>query len=124
MDDDLDNEDLAENKYKINKTLLSTMQKEKKKVFSLPIKTEDGQVLQNFKRIHESSDEEENDKEREIKNKIKTSKNKENELVKDDKPKSVLEIIREKTQTLERNKEKIAFLSRQIIANPQIEVKL
>jgi FtsZ-interacting cell division protein YlmF len=41
---------------------------------------------------------------------------------KQERPKSTMELIREKNELLEKNKEKISYLSRSVIGNPQQEV--
>jgi hypothetical protein len=118
MDQELNDEELFENRYQANNSLLKEMEKEKRKKLALPIKDESGLLVDNFTEIAD------NEKEAESKA-VKKQKNVVESLpIEEYKPKTAFELIRLKTEIIEQCKEKIAYLSRMVISNPQEEVSL
>ena len=87
--------------------------------FKLPIKTQEGYLVKNMrKNVEKTEQTEQATKEPKVKREaIK-------ETQPEQAPKTVIELIREKKLVLEKNKEKIALFSRDILQNPQEEVIL
>ncbi len=108
------NDESIEINYKIKSSLLKQNANEQLKSKFLPIKTQTGQLLKN-NRLEEVIDNE---------NDSKVDNNQEEEKLEmiEEKSKSIIEIINEKKILFEKNREKIAHLSHDILQNPQGEV--
>lgn len=96
--------------------MIKTIEREKKVKLALPIKTATGKVVQNY--VDEDDD---SGKENGTENKEQVSEKP--DVVEEERPKSAMELIREKNEFFEMSKEKIAYLCRQVMANPQEEMK-
>ncbi|CAF0732006.1 unnamed protein product [Brachionus calyciflorus] len=112
-----DEESNLEANYKAKPSMIKKMNEQAKKLsLALPIKTKSGQLMKNIHTLeHDDDDKEENvvESEQLIQEKV----------IEDEKPKSVLDIIREKKEFFDKAKIRIAFLSRGILENPQSEMK-
>lgn len=105
-----------EAKYQASSSIIKKLNEErKKKTLSLPIKTKSGQLIKN---VHTLEDEK--------KDKIEESEvveEKNSIEIEDEKPKSALDIIREKKDFFDKSKSRIAYLCRGILENPHGEMK-
>ncbi|RNA30303.1 nucleolar complex 3 -like protein, partial [Brachionus plicatilis] len=107
--------ELPEAKYHASSSTIKKFnENNKKKTLALPIKTKFGQLVKN---VHTFEDE--------VKEKKKEVKPEEiNEIkIEDEKPKSAMDIIREKKEFFDKSKSRIAFLCRGILENPHGEMK-
>lgn len=89
--------------------------------FALPIKTQDGQIIRKARKIDDDLEVNE-EKNEQTENKVNGSEKRDQEEDQEEKPKTAIDLIRRKKEILEKTKEKIAFLSRQVIENPQEQV--
>lgn len=113
----------------MNYQLKSLSLKKKKKTgderrmveLALPIKTREGKLMRNARAI----DHEKDVTMKEDDEKTTNDSNQNGQVVPqdDEKPKTALDLIRERKLVLEKTKEKIAHLSRQVIENPQQQVE-
>ena len=87
------------------------------KNFALPIKTSTGLLVKNARQI-DSDTEESGSKNKKVKKYEETLKPAITPA------KTFIEILREKREAIEKNKEKIASYSREVLQNPQEEVIL
>ncbi len=120
MDEDADNDDTIENQYKVNKKLVQNLEVEKRVKLALPIKTMDGLIVANYAKLKEVEEIEQLKKE----NVIEEEQNNEDDTFEPEpeRAKSAIELIQEKREFLEKSKEKIAYLARSFMGNPQEEV--
>lgn len=119
---------IAEANYNLKSSFLrKTYEKKKTLQLALPIKTSEGRLVKN---ILEINDEPPTPTEAEA-NADKIRVNEKNEKAatiarekekNEEAPKSLMDLIRDRRNLIEKSKEKIAFLSRQIIENPQEQV--
>jgi hypothetical protein len=119
---------IAEANYNLKSSFLrKTYEKKKTLQLALPIKTSEGRLVKN---ILEINDEPPMRTEAEA-NADKIRVNEKNEKAatiarekekNEEAPKSLMDLIRDRRNLIEKSKEKIAFLSRQIIENPQEQV--
>ena len=111
----------------MSKSFVKNIEREKLVKLALPIKTPTGQIAENYLRLDENEAAEEEEKKR-IKAEAIVDDGEilemhtEQIVVKIEKPTSAIGLIREKKMLFEISKEKISFLSRQFISNPQEEV--
>ena len=111
-----DEEDHIESRYRVNRSLIKTIEREKKVKLALPIKTATGKLVQNYMAEDDSDEETVTEKE--------PVQEKHQVVVEEERPKTAMELIREKNEFFEMSKEKIAFLCRQVMSNPQEQVIL
>ena len=102
---------------------MNGMKADVRRAFSLPIKTESGLMVKAHDKheIEEAAEAEEVEQKKPAAKVAKIAKPN-NKEVKAERPKTTLELIQEKKQILDKNKEKIASYSRDILQNPQDEV--
>lgn len=112
--------DSIESNYKVkNYIKTETTEKQRVKMFALPIKTSSGLVMKNSRPIEDQSEDEEPESKKQI-----LDKNEPTPVIELEEPKTFIELLREKKVQLEKNKEKIAIFSRDVLQNPQDEVIL
>lgn len=109
------------------KKMFADVAKNSRLQLSLPIKTKEGLVVKN-KRVLEEVDENETTETggNEAQNGVENLENGNGAIDHaevDESPKSFIELIRDKKEFMEKAKEKIATLSRNIIENPQEQVR-
>ena len=103
-----------ESKYKVKDYIKKDSTEKKGKTLALPIKTANGLVVKNA-RSYDSENEDEEPKKKKAAQYPETPKSVET-------PKTFVEMIREKKEAIEKNKEKIAAYSKEVLQNPQEEV--
>ena len=103
-----------ESKYKIKDYIKSDSTEKKLKKLALPIKTANGLLVKNA-RSYDSENEDEEPKLKKAAQYPEVPKSVET-------PKTFIEMIRDKKEAIEKNKEKIATYSKEVLQNPQEEV--
>lgn len=103
-----------ESKYKIKDYIKSDSTEKKLKKLALPIKTANGLLVKNA-RSYDSENEDEEPKMKKAAQYPEVPKSVET-------PKTFIEMIRDKKEAIEKNKEKIATYSKEVLQNPQEEV--
>ncbi len=112
---DANESEVFEASYKVKAYLKEREKARNQKIFALPVKNESGQIVRNTRKPMEDVQEPKIAKKEAA---IVLEKEKEVE-----KPKTAIEMIREKKECLDKNKQKIALFSRDILQNPQEEVR-
>lgn len=105
--------------YKVKTYLKDGMKIRQEKAFALPIKTETGALVKNLRKAMVIPVADEVNPVKPVKPAKKEAKL---EIETFEKPKSMMQLIQEKKESLEKNKQKIALLSRDVLQNPQEEV--
>jgi hypothetical protein len=96
----------------------------KKKIeLALPIKTKDGRLVKNALEIDDEDEDDHEEDRASVDNESSAEVPEKDEKEHVESNKSIMDIIREKKEQLDKNKEKIAYLSRQVIENPQEQVR-
>lgn len=120
-----EDDDQIEETYNVNASYIKqNTDWNRKKQLALPIKTKQGQLLKNVQENGHYGDEKMNDESSE------SSKTDSNQVAETrtvemvEEPKSVLDLMREKKESFDRNKHKIAHLSRLVIENPEEQVNI
>ncbi len=103
-----------ESKYKIKDYIKNDSTEKKVKKLALPIKTANGLLVKNA-RSYDSENEDEEPKMKKAAQYPEVPKSVET-------PKTFIEMIRDKKEAIEKNKEKIATYSKEVLQNPQEEV--
>lgn len=106
--------------YKVKTYLKDDMKKRRDKTFALPVKNESGRMVKNTRKPIEETGELVNAKD--IKSKA-SRKQAPVEMETLERVRTPMEMIQEKKESLEKNKQKIALFSRDVLQNPQEEMK-
>ncbi len=109
--------DSIESNYKVKSHFQNDSNDKKMKNFALPIKTSTGLIVKNARQI-DSDTEDSGSKNKKVKKYEETLQPAITPA------KTFIEILREKRESIEKNKEKIASYSREVLQNPQEEVIL
>ncbi len=105
-----------EDNYKVKTYLKEGAKARNEKIFALPVKNESGRMVRNTRKPIEEVEESKWTKKVQV---AVVEKEKEEE---EEKPKTAMQLIQERKQSLEKNKQKIALFSRDVLHNPQEEV--